>query len=56
VPIGFVPAMVGATQYFEGQEGLAGGVYHQFNARYGLGLYADEDNAILTLFGNVPLK
>jgi hypothetical protein len=56
VPIGFIPAMVGATQYFEGQEGLAGGVYHQFDSRYGLGLYADEDNAILTLFGYVPLR
>jgi hypothetical protein len=56
VPIGFLPAQVGATQFFENQTGWAGGVYHQFDARYGLGLYADEDNAILTLFGYVPLR
>ena len=56
VPIGFIPATVGASQYFENQQGWAGGIYHQFNARYGLGLYADEKNAILTLFGNVPLR
>ncbi|MGD0112162.1 MAG: hypothetical protein ABSD48_09870 [Armatimonadota bacterium] len=56
VPIGFIPATVGATQYFENQEGWVGGIYHQLDARYGLGLYADKDNAILTLFGNVPLK
>ncbi len=56
VPVGFLPAQVGATQFFENQTGWAGGIYHQFDARYGLGLYADKDNAILTLFGYVPLK
>jgi len=55
IPVGFLPAVVGATQYFENQTGWAGGVYHQFNARYGLGLYADEEDVILTLFGYRPL-
>jgi len=55
VPVGFEPAAVGATQYFEDQTGWAGGIYHQFQPRRAVGLYADKDNAILTLFGYVPL-
>jgi hypothetical protein len=56
IPVGFLPAAVGATQYFEDQKGLAGGMYHQFDARYGVGIYADNKNAIVTLFGYVPLE
>lgn len=55
VPIGYVPAQVGATNYFEDQTGLALGIYHQYTSSRGVGLYADRDDAILTLFGYVPL-
>ena len=55
VPLGFVPATVGATQYFEEQDGWAGGVYHQFAPRRGIGLYGDSNDVILTLFGYEPL-
>jgi hypothetical protein len=55
VPVGFLPAVVGATQYFEDQTGWVAGLYHQFNPRQGVGVYADNENAILTLFGYVPL-
>lgn len=55
IPVGYVPAAVGATNYFEDQTGLAGGIYHQFNAKHGVGLFADSEEAILTLFGYVPL-
>jgi len=56
VPIGYVPAQVGATNYFEDQTGLALGVYHQFDANHGVGVFADRDDVILTLFGYVPLQ
>jgi hypothetical protein len=55
VPIGFLPAAVGATQYFEDQTGWAGGLYHQLSPRQAWGLYADENDVILTLFGYLPL-
>ncbi len=55
VEIGFVPAAVGASAYFEGQQGWAGGLYHQFNERRALGVFADGEEAIITLFGNIPL-
>jgi len=55
VPVGFIPAVIGASAYFEDQTGLAGGIYYQLNQRQGLGLYADENDAILTLFTHVPL-
>ncbi len=56
VPVGFLPAQVGATNYFENQTGWAVGLYHQFDAEHGLGLYADKEDVILTLFGYVPLR
>lgn len=56
IPVGFAPAAVGATQYFEGQDGFAGGVYHQIHPRYGIGVYADQEDVIGTLFGWVPLR
>jgi hypothetical protein len=56
IPVGYVPAAVGATNYFEDQQGLAVGVYHQFNANHGVGVFADSDDAIVTLFGYLPLR
>jgi len=56
IPVGFVPAQVGATQYFEDQTGWVAGLYHQFGPEYGLGLYADDEDAIISLFGYVPLR
>jgi len=53
--VGFVPAAVGASAYFEGQTGWAGGLYHQFNSRRALGVFADGEETIVTLFGTVPL-
>jgi hypothetical protein len=56
VPIGFLPATVGATSYFENQVGWAGGLYHQMDARHGIGVFADRKDAILTLFFRQPLR
>jgi hypothetical protein len=55
IPVGFVPAAAGATQFFENQTGWVGGIYHQLDARRGIGVYADREEAILTYFGYVPL-
>jgi hypothetical protein len=55
VPIGFVPAQIGASQFYEEQSGWVGGIYHQLNERYGVGVYADNEDAVLTLFGYLPL-
>jgi len=55
VPIGFVPAAVGASAYFENQTGLAVGVYHQINATYAVGAFGDRHDAIVSLLGYVPL-
>jgi hypothetical protein len=52
---GFVPAAVGATSFFEGQSGWVGGLYHQFSPHRSIGVYADGEEVILTLFGNRPL-
>lgn len=51
IEVGFVPAAVGATQFFEGQDGIAGGIYHQFAPRRAIGVYGDSDDVIVTLFG-----
>lgn len=56
VPVCFVPAMVGASAYFEGQEGWAGGIYQGISDNYAIGLFADSNDAILTLFGHVDLQ
>ncbi len=55
IDIGFVPAAVGASVYFEGQEGWAGGLYYQMSPRHAVGVYADNEDAILTWFGTIPL-
>jgi hypothetical protein len=55
VDIGFVPAAVGASVFFENQRGWAGGLYHQFDMRHGIGVFADNRDAILTWFESVPL-
>jgi len=55
IDIGFVPATVGASSFFEGQTGWVGAIYHQFSPRRAIGVYADDQEAILTLFGNHPL-
>jgi len=55
IDLGFVPTMVGASAFFEGQTGWAGGLYYQMNPRYAIGAFADTNNAILTLFGTIPL-
>jgi len=56
IPDDYAPAVVGATQYFPGQRGLAAGVYHELKpGRTGVGLFADEEDAILTLFKHFPL-
>lgn len=52
---GFVPAAVGASAYFEGQDGWVGALYHQMNASHAIGVYADGEDAILTWFGTIPL-
>ena len=55
IEIGFVPAAVGASVFFENQRGWAGGLYHQFNMRNAIGVFADSHDAILTWFTTVPL-
>ncbi len=55
IDIGFVPAAVGATAFFEGQTGWVGALYHQFSPRRAIGIYVDNQEAILTWFGNHPL-
>ncbi len=49
---GFVPAVVGATSFFEGQRGWVGGLYHRFSPQRSIGVYSDGEEVILTLFGN----
>lgn len=55
IDVGFVPAAVGASSYFEGQSGWAGGLYYQMNPRNAIGVFADDEDAILTWFGTVPI-
>lgn len=55
VPVNFVPAAIGASSYFENMVGWAGGLYYQFNPNRAVGIFSDGEDAILTLFGNVPL-
>jgi hypothetical protein len=55
IDVGFVPAIVGASAFFEGQTGWAGGLYYQMNPRSAIGVYGDNENAILTWFGSIPL-
>ncbi len=55
IPVGYVPAAVGAVNYFEDQTGLALGIYHQVRPNYGVGVFADRKDAIVSLFGYVPL-
>ncbi len=55
IDVGFVPAAVGASVYFEGQEGFAGGVYRQINYRQAIGVFADKNDAIVTWFQTVPM-
>ncbi|HUU54300.1 MAG TPA: hypothetical protein VMY87_05205 [Armatimonadota bacterium] len=55
IEVGFVPAQVGASAYFEGQDGWAGGLYYQMNTNHAIGIYADGEEAILTWFGTIPL-
>jgi len=56
IPVGFVPAAVGASGYFENLNGWAGGLYQVLPHNYAVGLFADKENAILTLFGHVDLQ
>ncbi|MBN1460509.1 MAG: hypothetical protein JXA57_13325, partial [Armatimonadetes bacterium] len=55
IEVGFVPAAVGATAFFEGQDGYAGGLYYQMNSRQAIGVYADNEEGILTWFSTLPL-
>ena len=56
IPDGYAPAAVGATQYFPNQDGLAGGIYHELRpAGMGIGIWGDDEDAIITLFKHVPL-
>jgi hypothetical protein len=55
IDIGFVPAAVGASVFFENQRGWAGGLYHQLDSRHAIGVFADGRDAIVTWFGTVPL-
>ncbi len=55
IPIGYVPAQVGACAYFEGQDGWVGALYYQMNAYQAIGVYADEEDGILTWFHTIPL-
>jgi hypothetical protein len=55
IDVGFVPAALGASVYFENQSGWAGGLYQQLSPRRAVGIFADGQEAILTLFGTVPL-
>ncbi len=52
---GFVPATVGATSFFEGQRGWVGGLYHQISPRRSIGVSADGEEVVLTLFGDHSL-
>ena len=52
---GFVPAAVGATSFFEGQRGWVGGLYHRISPTRALGLFADGEEVVVTLFGSSPL-
>jgi hypothetical protein len=55
IEVGFVPAEIGASVYFEGQDGLVGALYYQMAPQYAVGVYADEEEAILTWFHSIPL-
>jgi hypothetical protein len=52
---GFVPAAVGATSFFEGQRGWVGGLYHRLSPERSIGVLADGDEVVVTLFGSRPL-
>jgi hypothetical protein len=55
IDVGFVPAQIGASAYFEGQDGLVGALYYQMDSYRAIGVYADNEDAILTWFQTVPL-
>jgi len=55
IDIGFVPAAVGASVFFEDQRGWAAGLYRQLNMRQAIGVFADNKDAILTWFQTIPL-
>ncbi len=55
IPIGYVPALVGACHFFEEQDGLVGALYYQMNAYQAIGVYADNKDGILTWFHTIPL-
>lgn len=55
IPIGYVPAQVGACAYFEGQDGWVGAFYYQMNSQQAIGVYADNEDAIFTWFHSIPL-
>jgi len=52
---GFVPAAVGATSFFEGQRGWVAGLYHRLSPTRAFGVFADGDEAVVTVYGNCPL-
>lgn len=56
IEVGFAPAAVGASSYFEGQNGWAGGLYYQMDPGRAIGVYGDGEDAILTWFGTIPLR
>ncbi len=55
IDVGFVPAALGGSSFFEGQDGWVGGLYHQLDPRRAIGVYVDNEDAILTWFQNMPL-
>jgi hypothetical protein len=55
IDVGFVPAEAGASVYFEGQEGFVGSLYYQMHPLRAIGVYADNEEAIVTWFQNFPL-
>lgn len=60
IPSDYAPAVVGASQYFPAQRGLAGGLYHELSSRgeakTAVGVFADKNDAILTFFRHQPLN
>jgi hypothetical protein len=56
IDINYVPAQVGATSYFEGQDGLVGALYYQMDPNHAVGVYVDDLDAIITWFHNIPFR
>ena len=55
VPVGFRPADLGATGYFQGMDGWAMGYSQQLDDFHGVGVFADRHDAIFTYFQTIPL-